>query len=86
MKVIIELIALILIVLCLLCSCKSDIQSIKKDEKKNTKKVRALWVVRSDTNLEYYIVDSTIRLVDVDTLHRTGDIITLGAAKYRIIN
>jgi hypothetical protein len=70
-------IALTISILVMFCSCST----------KGEKKVRVIEVVQNifDHTL-YNTVDSSIHTMYVDTIYRTGDIVSDGSADYKIVN
>jgi hypothetical protein len=53
----------------------------------STKRVRALVVIQSSSSFDYFVIDSAIHIIEVDTAHRVGDIVSVvnGTKDYRII-
>jgi hypothetical protein len=75
-----KFIALIISILCIFCSCGSDRVYISP---KRTKLMRT-YDIHYAGSLTWY-TDSVVRLREVDTLYRIGDIITTGNTNRMII-
>jgi hypothetical protein len=80
----IKLIALIISMLSIFCSC-SNTNKVSDEKSTPTKRVRAMWVARTNSNL-FPLVDSTVVIISVDTFHRVGDIIARGNIHWKIID
>lgn len=64
---------------------QSKIEEVVKDDT-GKRKVRAMWVI--DDGKGYHPIDSVVRVIEVSSIIKAGDIIPYGAygAKYRILD
>jgi hypothetical protein len=74
----------ILFMLLILSDLAISCSEVEKD--RSLKKVRVMWVV--DKGRGYEPADSNVAIIEIDTLYKTGDIITRGphGSKFRVID